>query len=96
MKKIKLFQDISLKYERKEKGSFITLYEDSIAHPPFLIADFNLKDLVSETLDTKSFRGTEKKYIQAVVEDLEEIKETLLAHLTTSQKYPDFGFGDNT
>tara|TARA_R110000772_G_scaffold54401_5_gene124260 strand:- start:1644 stop:1934 length:291 start_codon:yes stop_codon:yes gene_type:complete len=96
MKRIKLFQDIALKYERKEKGSFISLYEDSITHPPFLITDVNLKDLVWETLDTKALKGIEKKYIQNVVKDLDEIKETLLAHIATSYEHPDFGFGDNT
>jgi len=96
MKKIKLSQDITLNYQCKEQGSFISLYEDNLEHPPLLIADVSLQDLIKETLNTQSFKGLQKRYVQDVIKDLDKIKSNLINQTKGSKEYPDFGFGDNT
>tara|TARA_R100001086_G_C11791029_1_gene246225 strand:- start:421 stop:711 length:291 start_codon:yes stop_codon:yes gene_type:complete len=95
MKRIKFFQDITLKYECKEKGSAITLYENNLDSPPLLIANIYLKDLIKENLNTHTFQGIENKYIENVIEDLDEVKKSLIAYMKNSEEYPEFGFGDN-
>ena len=96
MKKIRIGEEVFLKYERENhdwkhegnKGTanipYISLYKDNLDHPPSRVSTVSLKKLILGSLNLKSLKSISQKKIQ---EDLEQY---------LSDDYPEFGFGDNT
>ena len=92
MKRIKIVEEVFLKYERRKNISSISLYKDNLDHPPSMMSTVSLKELILNSLNLKSFRSINQEYIEHILKDLEGIQEELKQY---SEDYPDFGFGDN-
>lgn len=106
MKKIRIGEEVFLKYERENhdwkhegnKGTanipYISLYKDNLDHPPSRVSSVSLNKLILGSLNLKSFKSISQKEIEDVIKDLKKIQEDLERYL--SDDYPEFGFGDNT
>lgn len=92
MKRIKIVEEVFLKYERRKKISSISLYRDNLDHPPSMMSTISLKELIFNSLNSNSFRSINQEYIENILKDLEDIQEELKQY---SEDYPEFGFGDN-
>lgn len=46
MNKIKIVEEVILKYERQKDGSNISLYKNELDNPPFMLSSVPLKELI--------------------------------------------------
>ena len=63
MNKIKIVEEVILKYERQKDGSNISLYKNELDNPPFMLSSVPLKELIFNSLNSKSFRSIDEEYI---------------------------------
>jgi len=93
VKRIKIVEEVFLKYERRKNISSVSLYKDNLDHPPSIMSTVSLKELIFNSLNSKSFKSINQEYIEQILKDLQDIQEDLKQY---SEDYPEFGFGDNT
>ena len=77
MNKIKIVEEVILKYERQKDGSNISLYKNELDNPPFMLSSVPLKELIFNSLNSKSFRSIDEEYIKYILKDLELIQKEL-------------------
>ena len=77
MNKIKIVEEVILKYERQKDGSNISLYKNELDNPPFMLSSVPLKELIFNSLNSKSFRSIDEEYIKYILKDLEVIQKEL-------------------
>ena len=77
MNKIKIVEEVILKYERQKDGSNISLYKNELDNPPSILSSVPLKELIFNSLNSKSFRSIDEEYIKYILKDLELIQKEL-------------------
>ena len=85
MNKIKIVEEVILKYERQKDGSNISLYKNELDNPPFMLSSVPLKELIFNSLNSKSFRSIDEEYIKYILKDLELIQKELKCITLTTQ-----------
>ena len=77
MKRVKIVEEVILKYERQKDGSNISLYKNESDNPPFMLSSVPLKELIFNSLNSKSFKSIDEEYIKYILKDLKAIQEEL-------------------